>query len=305
MPTLTRMEVSEHSWIVVLTVDTSVLYSIRNFVWILSNMTSIVVDVIQVVTSGDDSHSKTIQSLSKRMNKSASEEGTQTGNKHEPMVCHALVTSGLPPKEEIFTAPLCLGGSLSSVNRALHSAPPLLVEGSLGYGYDVVFAMNNGVVVRYDANGREVWRKKSAKDGTPSWTDTALLGRVQFGIIKSHSSVSASSHHNKHVPGSPGRPILLSGEEGAAVISPASGKVLSYVTYPQPAIMQPLLTDLNGDGTDDLLVVSKDAIWGYYIVVETDRSGFYSIVVVTLVVGVALSALIHKTSHFPRRSVDL
>lgn len=268
-----------------------------------------VVDLVQVVTASEGSRSGGIQNLIQRINKS---EDSPVGNRNDgPVICHALVTSGLPPREEVFTAPLCLGGPFVSVDpkmpqAGLWAAPPLLVEGSLGYGNDVVFAMNNGVVVRYDSNGREVWRKKHSKDGTPSWhsASSGFLGRVQFGSVKSHSSVSASSHRNQHRPGSPVRPILLSGEDGAALISTSSGKVLSNVVYPQSAVDQPLLADLNGDGTDDLLIVSADAIWGYRVVVETGRSGFFSILVVTLVVCVALSALVNKTSQTPRRSMD-
>jgi len=272
-----------------------------------------VIDIVQVVTSPENfsSSSTGIQNLIHRIAKSASEYRSQPD---APIICHALVTSGLPPREEVFTAPLCLGGPINPTrHQHLSAAPPLLVEGSLGYGNDVVFAMNSGVVVRYDFNGREVWRKKGwLKDGTPSWDSghsAAFMGRVQFGSVReAHSSVSASSHRNQHRPGSPVRPILLSGEDGAALISPASGKVLFSVVYPQSVASQPLLADLNGDGTDDLLVVSNDAIWGYRVVVETGRSGGFTIVVVTLLIGVALAALVHKASHIPgktpRRSTD-
>lgn len=269
-----------------------------------------VIDIVQVVTSPEGSNrSSGVQSLIQRIGKEAS----KFENQPNLVICHALVTSGLPPREEVFTAPLCLGGPVDPSRPHLVAAPPLLIEGSMGYGNDVVFAMNNGVVVRYDFNGREVWRKKGGlKDGTPSWYSghsAAFLGRVQFGSVReSHSSVSASSHRNQHRPGSPVRPILLSGEDGAALMSPASGKVLFSVVYPQTVTSQPLLADLNGDGTDDLLVVSNDAIWGYRVVVETGRSGGFTIVVVTLLIGVALAALVHKTSHLPgqppRRSTD-
>ncbi|KAL7468933.1 hypothetical protein ACHAXS_009173 [Conticribra weissflogii] len=280
-----------------------------------------VIDNIQVVTSPEGfSKSSGIQMLIQRITKSASvstdDENRRRGKPDAPVICHALVMSGLPPREELFTAPLCLGGPLMSVNPSkpqagLSAAPPLLVEGSLGYGYDVVFAMNNGVVARYDFNGREVWRKKGGlSDGTPTWStsDSAFLGRIQFGAVRElHTSVSASAHRNQHRPGSPARPILLSGEDGAALISPASGKVLSSIVYPQSITSQPLLSDLDGDGTDDLLVVSSDAIWGYRVLVETGRSGFFSLVVVTVVIGVALAALVHKTSQPPgrlKRSMD-
>ena len=264
-------------------------------------------DTVQVVTSPEEFSSSTgVKSLIQKI----------TGEKKEldaPVICHALVTSGLPPQEELFTAPLCLGGPSMSQRPqlGLSAAAPLLVEGSMGYGTDVVFAMNNGVITRYDSNGREIWRKKGGlKDGTPYWShsDSAFLGRIQFGSVKeSHSSVSASSHRNQHRPGSPLRPILLSGEEGAALISPASGRVLSSVAFPQHVTSQPLLGDLNGDGTDDLLVVSADGLWGYRLVVDPGRSGFFRIVVVTLLIGISIAALVHKTSHQPgqyKRSMD-
>ncbi|KAL9184470.1 hypothetical protein ACHAXT_002556 [Thalassiosira profunda] len=277
-----------------------------------------VVDIVQVVTSPETfQKSNGVQSLIQRVAKEASEWRSQPDS---PVICHALVTSGLPPREEVFTAPLCVGGPVNPGRpQHLSAAAPLLLEGSLGFGNDVVFAMNSGVVVRYDFNGREVWRKRGGlKDGTPTWDSggrsapssaSAFLGRIQFGSVReSHTSVSASSHRNQHRPGSPVRPILLSGEDGAALISPANGKVLSAVTYPQRVASHPLLADLTGDGTDDLLVVSDDGIWGYRVVVETGRSGGFTIVVVTLLIGVALAALVHKTSHqpgqTPKRSTD-
>jgi hypothetical protein len=271
-------------------------------------------DTVQVVTSPEEFSASSVQSL---IQKITGEKKDHSSQPDAPVICHALVTSGVPPQEELFTAPLCLGGPSMSINphkpqSGISAAAPLLVEGSIGYGNDVVFAMNNGVIVRYDSNGREVWRKKGGlKDGTPHWmqSDIAFLGRIQFGSVKeSHSSVSASSHRNQHRPGSPLRPILLSGEEGAALISPSSGRVLSSVAFPQnPVTSQPLLVDLNGDGTDDVLVVSGDGLWGYRVVVETGRSGFFRIVVVTLLVAIAIAALVHKTGQEPgrhKRSMD-
>mmetsp|Transcript_7078 Transcript_7078/g.14642 ORF Transcript_7078/g.14642 Transcript_7078/m.14642 type:complete len:1026 (+) Transcript_7078:95-3172(+) len=268
-------------------------------------------DTVQVVTSPEEFSASTgVQSL---IQKITGEKKDHISQPDAPVICHALVTSGLPPQEELFTAPLCLGGPSMShrPQSGLSAAAPLLVEGSMGFGNDVVFAMNNGVIVRYDSNGREIWRKKGGlKDGTPYWSrsDTAFLGRIQFGSVKeSHSSVSASSHRNQHRPGSPLRPILLSGEEGAALISPASGRVLSSVTFPQHVTAQPLLGDLNGDGTDDLLVVSADGLWGYRVVVDSGISGFFRIVIVTLLIGIAIAALVHKTSHQSgrhKRSMD-
>lgn len=269
------------------------------------------IDTVQVITTPESSgKSNAVKSLIHRIAGPTSEWQV---NDDAPAICHALVTSGLPPREEVFTAPLCLGGPTHPSRSHLSAAPPLLVEGSMGYGNDIVFAMNNGVVVRYDFDGREVWRKNGGlKDGTPSWyseRSAVFLARVQFGATReAHSSVSASSHSNQHRPGSPIRPILLSGEDGAALISPSSGKVLFSVVFPQSVTSQPLLVDMTGDGTDDLLVASSDAIWGYRVVVDTERSGGFVIMVVTLLVGVAIAALVNKSNHRQgqsRRSTDM
>jgi hypothetical protein len=267
-----------------------------------------VIDTVQVITTPESvGKSSSVKSLLHRIAGPTRERQAQADG---PSICHALVTSGLPPREEVFTVPLCVGGSANPSRLHLSAAPPLLVEGSLGYGSDVVFAMNNGVVSRFDFNGHEVWRKQG---DIPSWNSVRpalFLGRIQFGEVReAHSSVSASSHRNQHRPGSSVRPILISGKDGAALISPASGKVLCSVSFPQSVASQPVLADLTGDGTDDLLVVSNDAVWGYRVVVETGRSGGFVIVVVTLLIGVALAALVHKANQLPghsgKRSTDI
>ena len=91
-----------------------------------------------------------------------------------------------------------------------------------------------------------------------------LLGRVQFGSVReAHFSVSASSDRNQHRPGLPVRPILLLGEDRTVLLTSARGKVLFPMVKRQGVASQPVLVDFDGDGTDDLLVVSNDAIWGY------------------------------------------
>ena len=69
------------------------------------------------------------------------------------------------------------------------------------------------------------------------------------------------THRKQYRPGSPVHPIFLSGRDWAALIFPASGKVLFLIVYPQSVTLQPLLADLNGDIPDDFLVVGDDAIW--------------------------------------------
>ena len=88
------------------------------------------IDTIQVVSSPKSSgKSSVVASLSQQI---ATEAGNWASKPDSLVICHALVTSGLPPREEMFTAPLCVGGPINPLQ--VTSAPPLLVEGSMGYG---------------------------------------------------------------------------------------------------------------------------------------------------------------------------
>ena len=90
-----------------------------------------------------------------------------------PCRCHQRFTPG-----EVFTTPLCLGGPTNPGLLHLSAAPLLLVEGSMGYGSDVVFAMNNGVVVRYDFNGEKFGGKRECSTMGPPLG--ILVGLVHF-----------------------------------------------------------------------------------------------------------------------------
>jgi hypothetical protein len=72
-----------------------------------------------------------------------------------------------PPQEEVFTAPLCLGGPTNPGRPHVSVVQPLLVEGSMVYASDVVFTMNNGVVVRYNFNGDKFGGKREGSTMGP------------------------------------------------------------------------------------------------------------------------------------------
>ena len=70
-------------------------------------------------------------------------------------------------------------------------------------------------------------------------------------------------------------------------------------------IQRPVLADLNGDGTTDVLVATADAYWGYTVHVRTGSSVFFRIAVGLLLMGVMLALLRNRFGPKPgKRSTD-
>eukprot|EP00550_Attheya_septentrionalis_P010588 CAMPEP_0198306210 /NCGR_PEP_ID=MMETSP1449-20131203/58302_1 /TAXON_ID=420275 /ORGANISM="Attheya septentrionalis, Strain CCMP2084" /LENGTH=933 /DNA_ID=CAMNT_0044008759 /DNA_START=191 /DNA_END=2992 /DNA_ORIENTATION=+ len=287
-----------------------------------------IIDHVQVVTDvlgaatadGKEKWVKNLVSSVVDSKEAASEEleglaqllDAATGSGHNSRLCHALVLSGLPAREELFSASLCnhknSGRSVGKhrMGDRLTSAPPLLVEGLDSVhttlssrpsdDYSIVFALSNGVVSRYDAHGRQEWTT-SGLEGIPSWRsengDESSLGFL--GRIHLWNAPSAI------------QPILLSGEDGMAIFSAGKGHLLASTKFPQPATQLPILADVNGDGTTDVVIVSADALWGYEIVVSTAGSNIMRMLVGLVFLGIAIAALQNKFGNPPgvdKRSTD-
>ena len=86
-----------------------------------------------------------------------------------------------------------------------------------------------------------------------------------------------------------------------------SGVILSSVSYPQASVARPILADLSGDGTSDIIVISTDAVWGYKVSIRASSASFLRIVSGLLFMATALAALYNRFSQPPgidRRSTD-
>jgi len=231
-------------------------------------------------------------------------------------LCHALVLSGLPAREEVFSASLCSNRALPQLSDEHPSsrdqnsggaAPPLIVESIDGSSSkDIVFAMGMGSVSRYDSHGNLQWTRSgpitdSGFGGVPTWgspkqqkASPAYLDRIDFTAV---SKIGAPSI----------RPVVVSGENGMSILSSGRGHVLASTTFPQSSISRPILADLSGDGTTDVVVVSRDGIWGYKVTVQTGGSKLLRIAVGLVLVGIGAAALWNKFAQPPgvdRRSTD-
>ena len=220
---------------------------------------------------------------------------------HDSMLqlCHLLGLSGIPAKEEIFSAPIC--GKVHERPRtksvkSLNSVNPLVVEslGKRGDKRDIIVALNNGMIHRiHSSKGRRQWALSGTQrtNSFPTWEEesnhNALLSRIQS---------------NQVTP--PLRPLLLTGDNSLAIISVTTGSVLATADFPQQSASRPLLADLSGDGSTDVMILTKDGIWGYRIVIHRSFPVTQRILVGLLLMVLMLATIRNRYSKGGKRSTD-
>ncbi len=263
-----------------------------------------VLDQIQVAM-----HSKThkpddkfVWQLAGRLHEEHAESKKEDESGHEsgPLLCHLLGLSGIPAKEEMFSAPIC--GKVherpkEDIVESLDSINPMVVE-SLGKRpdkHDIIVALNNGMIHRIQGTGgRRLWALSGTKhiDSFPTWESNtnhhALLSRIDA----------------KKVP-APLRPLLLSGENALAVLSATTGHLLAHIAFPQKSTAKPLLADLSGDGSTDVVIQTKDGIWGYRVAIHHHFPVIQRILVGLMMMFLMLATIRNRYSKGGKRSTDI
>jgi hypothetical protein len=276
-----------------------------------------------------------VEGLAKRISDTSVVGGSSSNERLPPdfvpsQLCHLLALSGIPSREELFSVNLCAShadqyvGGTADDNRSttmdapgreqhlaavaahhgeIHGAPLLLVESDGGDGIpngnDVVAALNTGAVNRIGGKyGQVIWHANEKSYHTlpytavyPTWDKPSMVTLTRldsFNVI------------------APSRPILLAGQNSVAIFAPKSGKLLAAAAFPQLSISRPIVLDLNGDGTSDLIYASSDAVWGYVVVVRTGASVLFQVVVGLLMMAIMLAFLRNRFGPDPgKRSTDL
>jgi len=265
-----------------------------------------VLDQVQVAlhSKSNQANDKFIWGLAGKLHQKYNELKESGAGKKElleskPDLCHVLALSGIPAKEEMFSANICgKAHERSGVRPVKHldSVNPLVVEsvGRRGDTHDIIVALNNGMMHRiHGSRGRRIWALSGTQrtDNFPTWKEesnhNALLTRIQ----------------SNRVP-TPLRPLLLTGDNSLAVMSVTTGTILASAAFPQTSTASPILADLSGDGSTDVMILTKDGIWGYQIVVKEGAPVTQRILVGLLMMALMLATIRNRYSKGGKRSTD-
>lgn len=283
----------------------------------------VITDEDKILSAGDDEETKQdrqwiqdmVQRLADRHHQvphkpiSASDR-LQQSQEVSSQLCQMLVLSGVPTMEELFNEDAC-GGRLrvlqqsalqrnsSQIPIMVCGAPLVLVESISGgrkhLGYDVVAATNIGVVSRYrGTSGRILWRRimPETANGTLWDDDDAYL--VQLGRLDATALTL------------PARPIVQTDRLSISILSAQTGSLLATAPLAEHPAVRPMILDLNGDGTSDILVLTRNAIWGYTVTVGAGASVTFRIIVGLLAMGLMLALLRNRFGQRPgKRGTDL
>ena len=154
----------------------------------------------------------------------------------------------------------------------------------------VIVALNNGMISRYHVpTGKRLFQTtlSTRVSDVPTWGD--VLDAASLSVLESRK----------------GRALLLTGDNAMVLLSLRSGKVLAEAAFPQTSLDRPIVADVSGDGTPDVIIHSADAIWGYHVVVQSGASTLFRIIVGLLLMGIALALLRNKFGQKgDKRSTD-
>jgi len=220
-------------------------------------------------------------------------------NKHEDKIvgtemplCEVLAMSGIPAREKVYSRPLCkiqskfifqtkrvAQESLSQVDFA----PPLAVGET-----NMIFAVNSGIVSKVSHDGSFQYQVSDM----PTWNSHNASDFVSVSLL---SSDRIESDEDK--------PLVVSGENEVAIISP-HGRKLGQLAFPQHPIHRPTFTDINMDGTDDVMMSSTDGVW-FYTIQFGGGSNIVIIINSFIFMFMMVSLLINHTNSYDKRSTDI
>jgi hypothetical protein len=228
--------------------------------------------------------------------------------KTHPNLCHAMVLSGVPANEELFSTSLCgtsRGNSNMNnlgdhpVSASLDYVAPVIVESLSGRRNtrDIIVALNNGMVHRLQGrSGRREWTTIGSQhyDNFPTWEMTKEQSNALLTKISSKNVAPAI------------QPLLLAGENSLAILSVKTGAVLASASFPQTSISRPILAEVSGDGTTDVLIFSTDGIWGIQLSVHAGSRVALRILTGLLFMGLMLAVLANRFGQKKdKRSTDI
>ena len=79
---------------------------------------------------------------------------------------------------------------------------------------------------------------------------------------------------------------------------------MASAVFPQISEMTPILADVSGDGSTDVIISTKDGVWGYQIVVNRGSPTTLRILVGILLFSLMLATIRNRYDRRDKRSTD-
>ncbi|EAN80556.1 FG-GAP repeat protein, putative [Trypanosoma brucei brucei TREU927] len=195
---------------------------------------------------------------------------------------------------EVLSA-LELVGSHNTLSHTTKSVTPLVVQlhtlrgrGLFQVERLAVFMTDSGLVTCVDPSRRRVvwrsqtessfWRLRSEREadvGEAASSETEHKQRTfPFPHLASYNFYQVNEDTVGHV-GGPGRylrvdPYIVAvGERKLTILSSRTGRVMRVVELEEPAVAPVIVQDFNGDGINDIIVVTEGGIYGFVIGTRT------------------------------------
>eukprot|EP00195_Chlamydomonas_chlamydogama_P008599 CAMPEP_0202890806 /NCGR_PEP_ID=MMETSP1392-20130828/1099_1 /ASSEMBLY_ACC=CAM_ASM_000868 /TAXON_ID=225041 /ORGANISM="Chlamydomonas chlamydogama, Strain SAG 11-48b" /LENGTH=667 /DNA_ID=CAMNT_0049574447 /DNA_START=241 /DNA_END=2241 /DNA_ORIENTATION=+ len=195
-------------------------------------------------------------------------------NIHHPgSHCSAVAMSGIPPRERLFEINICrtnkfiskvgtnavFSHATASSTPTEFTTPVLLPIPQLSHGYRshraqhglLVFASNKGEVAAYNARGLHMWQNYYPT----TWPHSSTVDSDEQRVVP---TLRALPLHRHAMPTT----ILAAGANSAVILS-EHGHLLDTLWLPHPPNQPLVVTDFNGDGLNDIVLVSAHGIYGY------------------------------------------
>ncbi|KEG10592.1 putative intergrin alpha chain protein [Trypanosoma grayi] len=200
-------------------------------------------------------------------------------------------------------------GSHNVVSKNTRSVTPLVVQLHTTKGRDLfqverhaVFMIDTGLVTCVDPSRRRViWRAQTdsffpgLREAQEAEVGMAGLSRrerehrtVVFPHLAAYSFYQSNDDTVDHVGGM-GRyhktdPFIVAvGEKYMSVLSAKNGRVLRTVELEFPPVAPIIVQDFNGDGINDIIVVTKQGIYGFVVGTQTSSDTITALMI--LMVG--------------------
>lgn len=218
---------------------------------------------------------------------------SRTGHQHHQR-CWGTATSGVPPNIPLFNGSICrysaivglpfggsnMGGSVPPLEVATPAVLPQPPQRSdMGHheaGNLAVFLNSRGEVTAYSATGRKLWQNAHGL----TWSNQHRQGQGQQVTPTLRALQLRADGSGLHV-------LLAAGSHTAIILSP-QGHALDLLTLPATPAIPLQVVDFDGDGNNDIILLSRDGVYAFVQVRHIGGLPFSTLIGILLIAMAAV-----------------